>query len=88
MKEKKTYKNQQKEESKVNESSGTYNRTHHIQIFKSFEEQARYELQEMAKLSSEQILQQLRKAINIAYGMHGYDPDNLPQKHFVKIISK
>lgn len=59
-----------------------------IHIFKSFEEQEQYELIEMAALSSLEILEQLRSFINIAYGMHGYNPDNLPKKHSIKIISK
>ncbi len=71
----------------VNEPLAVYG-TNRIQIFKSFEEQADYELKQMAALSSEQILQQLRKFINSAYGMHGYNPDNLPKEHFVKIISQ
>ena len=59
-----------------------------VHIFKSFEEQEQYELTEMAALSSSEILEQLRRFINIAYGMHGYNPDNLPKKHSIKIISK
>ena len=59
-----------------------------VHIFKSFEEQEQYELTEMAELSSSEILEQLRRFINIAYGMHGYNPDNLPKKHSIKIISK
>lgn len=42
----------------------------------------------MAALNSEQILQQLRKFINIAYAMHGYDPNNLPQSHSIKITQR
>ena len=61
---------------------------HRIRIFKSFEEQAAYELEQMAALTPEEILRQLRQFVNRAYGMHGYDPDKLPKKHFVKIISK
>jgi len=71
----------------VNEPIATYGKRP-IHIFNSFEEQADYELKQMAALSPEQILQQLRKFINIAYGMHGYDPNNLPKKHSIKIISK
>ncbi len=59
-----------------------------VHIFHSFEEQAEWELNEMAKLSSIEILQKLRMFINIAYGMHGYDPDKLPLKHTVKIINQ
>ena len=69
---------------KVNEPLSAYGRP--MRIFKSFEEQEAYELKQMAALSSEQILQQLRKFINIAYAMHGYDPNNLPKKHFIKIV--
>ena len=86
MAKKKTYKTK-KAESKVNETLASCG-TNHIQIFKSFQEQEAYELKQMASLSSVQILQQMRKCINIAYGMHGYDPDNLPKKHFIKIISR
>lgn len=75
-----------KDESKVNEPLAVF-KTSRIKIFNSFDEQAAYELKEMATLSSVQILQQLRKFINIAYGMHGYNPDSLPKKHFIKIIS-
>ncbi len=74
------------DESKVNEPIAAL-KASRIKVFKSFEEQAAYELKEMAALSSVQILQQLRKFINIAYGMHGYSPDSLPKKHFIKIIS-
>ena len=74
------------DESKVNEPLVGFT-TGRIKIFKSFEEQAACELKEMSTLSSVQILQQLRKFINIAYGMHGYNPNSLPKKHFIKIIS-
>jgi hypothetical protein len=86
MTKKKIYKTK-KETETVHEPSTTYGKRG-IRIFSSFEELDNYELQEMAKLSSEQILQDLRKFINIAYGMHGYDPDKLPQKHTVKIIQR
>lgn len=74
------------DESKVNEPLAGF-KTSRIKVFKSFDEQAAHELKEMAALGSLEILQQLRKFINIAYGMHGYSPDNLPKKHFIKIIS-
>jgi len=57
---------------------------HNLVFFNSFEEQEEYELREMALLSPLEILQQMRKFINLAYGMHGYDPKNLPKKHFIK----
>jgi hypothetical protein len=59
-----------------------------IKIFKSFKEQEDYEFEQMGKLSSLQILQQLRKFINIAYGMHGYNPNNLPNKHSITILTQ
>lgn len=59
-----------------------------IHIFKSFEEQEEYELNQMAALNSEQLLQQLRKFINIAFAMHGYNPNQLPKEHTIKIIQK
>jgi hypothetical protein len=86
MSKKKSYKSNTIEP-KVNEPIVDYG-TNRIQIFKSFEEQAAYELEQMVKLSPEQILEQLRKFINIAYGMHGYNPDNLPKTHSIQIISK
>jgi hypothetical protein len=57
-----------------------------IRVFHSFEEQEEYEISEMSKLTSIEILQQLRKFINIAYGLKGYDPNNLPKKHSIKIL--
>lgn len=74
-----------KEEDKVNEPETSYNKR--IKIFHSHEAQEEYEIKEMAKLSSIEILIAMRKSINIAYGMHGYDPNNLPVKHTVKIVS-
>ncbi len=56
-------------------------RSREIRIFQSFEEQEDYELGEMAKLSSPEILRQMRKLVNLAYGMHGYDPSKLPKVH-------
>ena len=41
----------------------------------------------MAKLNPEEILKQMRQLINLAYSMHGYDPNNLPKKHTIKIVS-
>lgn len=58
-----------------------------FKTFDSFEELSKYELQQMAQLNGIEILKQLRKLINTAYGMHGYNPDKLPQKHTIKIIS-
>ena len=69
---------------KLNEPQATYQRP--LQIFSSFEEQQEFELNEMSKLTGEEILQQMRQMINIAYGMHGYNPLNLPKKHDIVII--
>lgn len=86
MAKKKTYKTKSKPAS-VDEPEVAYSENR-IHIFNSFEEQADFELKEMAALSSEEVLQDLRKFINIAYGMHGYDPDKLPKKHTIQIIQK
>lgn len=59
-----------------------------FRIFNSFEEQELYELKLMASFKPQQILEQMRKLINTAYGMHGYDPTKLPQKHNIKIIKE
>jgi hypothetical protein len=76
---------EEKETDKVNEPGAVYP-SREIRVFKSFEEQEAYEMKKMAELSSLEILQQLRKFINIAYGMHGYDPNNLPKEHSIRIV--
>ena len=78
---------QKKNTSKVEETLSPYAKRE-IKIFHSHKEEEDYKLQQMALLTSEENLQHLRKLINIAYGMHGYDPDNLPKKHTVKIIQR
>ena len=69
---------------KANEPLVPYTKT--LNIFHSFEEQEAHELKEMAAFSSIEILQHLRQCINLAYGMHGYNPDNLPKKHTITNI--
>lgn len=78
-------KENKEEKSKAKEPAAGYG-SRSFQIFHSFQEQEAYQLSEMAKLKPEEILMQLRKFINIAYGMHGYDPDKLPAKHSIRII--
>jgi hypothetical protein len=56
-----------------------------LAIYHSFEEQEAEQLLAMSRLTSVEILLQLRQMINLAYGMHGYDPDNLPSKHSIRI---
>ncbi len=75
----------EEEKNKVNEDAFLYKRE--IRFFNSFEEQAEYELFEMAKLTPIERLMQMRKFINIAYAMHGYNPSKLPSKHKIKIIT-
>lgn len=58
-----------------------------FRIFASFEAQEEFELSQMQQLSGKERLIQMRQFINIAYGMHGYDPNNLPTVHTVKILS-
>lgn len=69
---------------KASEPIIPYTRT--ITVFNSFEEQEFHELTEMASLNSTEILQQLRRLINLAYGMHGYNPNNLPKQHTITNI--
>jgi hypothetical protein len=55
-------------------------------FYQSFEEQETASLHAMALLTPLERLQQLRKLINTAYGMHGFNPNKLPQRHSIKII--
>lgn len=55
-------------------------------IMNSQEELELYELKRMAGLSPVQLLTEMRQLINLAYGMHGFDPTDLPKKHSIKII--
>ncbi|MFI5221216.1 MAG: hypothetical protein ACHQK8_02740 [Bacteroidia bacterium] len=73
------------EKNEVNEPVIPFGRN--LKIFNSFEEQAEYELKEMASLTPFQWLIRLRQFINIAYGMHGYNPDALPIKYEIEIKS-
>ena len=75
---------EEKKQNQANEPQPAYSRP--FKIFNSFEEQQEYELSEMSKLTGEEILKQMRQMINVAYGMHGYDPMNLPKKHDIVII--
>ncbi len=58
-----------------------------LHIFKSFEEQEEFDLKYMVSLTPIETLTEMRKFINLAYGMHGFDPENLPKKHTIKIVS-
>lgn len=75
-----------KEENKNNLNEPIVPYTRSLQIFHSFEEQEAYNLKEMASFSPLESLQHLRKCINLAYGMHGFDPNNLPKKHTISNI--
>jgi hypothetical protein len=57
-----------------------------LRFFDSFEEMDEYDREQMAALTPIECLEQLRCLINLAYGMHGYDPKKLPKKHSIKII--
>lgn len=86
MAKKKTYKTASKKK-QVDEPSLAYEKSKtRVVIFKSFEEQEEYNRIQMAKLTPLERLQQLRKMINVAYGMYGYNPDNLPTKHKITIL--
>jgi hypothetical protein len=84
MAKKKKYKNS--EENELNDSLTPYAEKKSVVIFKSFEEQEVYNRAQMAKLTPLERLQHLRKMINVAYGMFGYDPNNLPTKHKITIL--
>jgi len=73
-----------KKADEVNEPAVAYG--HNLIFFNSFEEMNRYDREQMAKLTTLQIFQNLRRLINLAYGMHGYDPSKLPKKHNIKIV--
>ncbi len=64
----------------INEPNVVY-AGHDLTFFNSIEEQNRFELEELSKLNSEEILRNLRKFINISFGMKGYNPENLPTQH-------
>jgi hypothetical protein len=57
-----------------------------VRVFNSFDHQADWERSEMAKLNGYECLLRLRQYINIAYQMHGFDPDSLPHNHSIKIV--
>ncbi len=76
---------QSEENNSLNEPSLPYAQPK-IRVFHSFEEQEEYEFREMAKRSGLEILSQMRGFINIAYGMHGYDPAHLPTVHSFRIV--
>jgi hypothetical protein len=71
---------------KASEPQAAYGKRN-IRFYNSFEEQAEEEYIYMASLSPIERLKEMRRFINIAYGMHGYDPENLPKKHTIKFIS-
>lgn len=86
MSKKKAYK-KKKDSNELKEPLTIYN-SNSLKIFNSFQEQEAYELEQMASLSGVEILVHLRRFINLAFGMHGYNPDKLPKKHSIKIIKK
>jgi hypothetical protein len=75
-----------KEQSLAKEPTGVYAKKS-LRIYNSFEEQEKEELLHLASLSPIEVLRDMRRFINTAYGMHGFDPNNLPKKHSIKIIS-
>lgn len=80
-----TDKSGKKKANEVNEPATAYGKGK-LQFFGSFEEMNEADRKEMASLSPLECLQRLRQLINLAYGMHGYDPNDLPKKHSIKII--
>lgn len=79
MAKKKKHTKQKKVTKQANEPSAVYGKS--LVFFKSFEEQEEYNREKVILLNPIEILQHLRQMINIAYGMHGFDPQKLPKKH-------
>ena len=52
---------------------------HKLTFFNSQEEKEEIDLIRIRNLSHEERMIELRQCINLAYGMHGYDPLNLPK---------
>jgi hypothetical protein len=77
---------QTKTGNELNEPAAAYAVNNSLLIFSSLEEQEQYNRMQMIRLTPLERLQQLRKMINLAYGMHGFDPDNLPTKHKLTIL--
>ncbi len=73
-----------KMKNEVNESAVGYGSN--LVFFNSFAEMNEYDREQMALLSPEECLKQLRQLINLAYGMHGYNPNKLPKTHNIKVI--
>ena len=86
MKDEKDTEPEKEDDSIASEPQAAYGKRS-IRFYNSFEEQAEEELIYMVSLSPIERLMEMRKFINIAYGMHGYNPENLPKKHSIKIIS-
>ena len=74
-----------KSKKKVVKEPKTVYKKSSFRIFHSFEEQAQYELEKMATRTGIESLRLLRRCINVAFMMHGYNPAKLPKKHKLKI---
>ena len=60
------------------------NKKRTLTFFNSFDEMENQLRKDALTLTPIERLQQLRQLINVAYGMHGFDPNNLPKKHCIK----
>lgn len=58
------------------------------QVYNLFEDLETQELIHMLSLKPAQRFAELRRFINTAYRMRGYDPDSLPKKRRIVIVSK
>jgi hypothetical protein len=86
MKKKKDIKPPKKSNSNASEPKIAYEKKR-IRIYHSFEEEAEDELKFMASLSPMESLQLMRKYIDNTYRMNGFNPENLPKKHKITIVS-
>jgi hypothetical protein len=57
-----------------------------IRIFGSVEDAANEQRAYWASLTPLERMINLRKLINMSYGMHGYDPDHLSPEHHIEIV--
>ena len=56
-----------------------------ITFYNSFEEQEEDRRRQQAALTTNELMLSLRKLINFNFGLKGFDIDNLPKKHCIKI---
>lgn len=61
-------------------------KNHKLKFYSSQEELDEAELKRMREMTPEERMREMRLHINLAYGLHGFDPNNLPTKHTLTFI--